>query len=220
MLLIKQVLREQQINKGDVIEIGCYPGRYLRVFGDAGMCLHGIDTTPKVETELKAVYQNHGYCVGDFIRGDIFKYSSIKNITIACSFGFIEHFENFEEVVLLHTKFVSKGGLVIITVPNFSGFFQKYFHYFFDKENLDRHNLKAMNVDRWIAALNKNNIQYELIFKGAFGELEFWFDEETRSRLKRFIMDNFLRVVKLVKRFKIRTSKLYSPYYGLVIKLK
>ncbi len=217
--LISKVLKSKGPDRGDVIEFGCYPGRYLKVFGDFGLCLHGIDTTPKV-TSLSAFFNSKGYCVGDFIRGDLFKYSPGKKFDIVCSFGFIEHFENWEEVVLLHLKFVKQGGLIFITVPNFRGFFQQQFHGFFDKENLNRHNLKAMDVKQWNAVLKKNNIQYDILFEGPFGNIEFWVDEEKRSRLKRFVLSKSLIILNHLRKLKLPPSTSYSPYLGLIIKLK
>jgi SAM-dependent methyltransferase len=217
--LIKNVLILTNSVKGDVIEFGCYPGRYLKVFGDFGLCLNGIDTTPKV-SNLPAYFNSKHYCTGSFIRGDIFKYSPGKKFDIVCSFGFVEHFKNWQEVVLLHLQFVKKGGLVFITVPNFKGFFQKYFHIFFDKENLNRHNLQAMVVEEWMHLLNKNNIQYNILFHGPFGEIEFWADEEKRSRLKRYMLNKALSFLNSLKRLKLSPSKSYSPYLGLVIKIK
>ncbi len=205
--------------KGDVVEFGCYPGRYLKVFGDFGHCLNGIDTTPKV-TRLPAFFNSKGYCIGDFIRGDVFKYTPGQKFDIVCSFGFIEHFAKWEEVVLLHLKFVKQGGLIFITVPNFRGFFQRYFHQFFDKENLHRHNLKAMDVKQWNAVLQKNNIDYDILFQGPFGAIEFWVDEEKRSKLKRYAINKILVFLNLFKTLKLAPSKSYSPYLGLIIKLQ
>ena len=38
--------------KGRCLEIGCFPGRYLAVFGELGYELNGIDLTPRVESDL------------------------------------------------------------------------------------------------------------------------------------------------------------------------
>lgn len=217
--LISKVLKLNGAGKGEVLELGCYPGGYLRVFGDFGLCLNGIDTTPKV-ANLPAFFNSKGYCVGDFIRGDVFKYTPGKKFDIVCSFGFIEHFANWQEVILLHLKFVKQGGLIFITVPNFKGFFQRYFHQFLDKENLNRHNLKAMDVKQWNAVLKKNNIQYEILFQGPFGDIEFWVDEEKRSKLKRYAINKILEFLNRFKTLKLAPSKSYSPYLGLIIKLK
>ncbi|MBA4139223.1 MAG: methyltransferase domain-containing protein [Segetibacter sp.] len=216
--LISKVLKSNS-GKGDVIEFGCYPGKYLKVFGDFGLCLNGIDTTEKV-TRLPAFFNSKGYCVGDFIRGDLFKYTPGRKFDIVCSFGFIEHFTNWQDVVLLHLKFVKQGGLIFITVPNFRGFFQRYFHQFFDKENLHRHNLKAMDVKQWNAVLQKNNIDYDILFQGPFGAIEFWVDEEKRSKLKRYAINKILVFLNLFKTLKLAPSKSYSPYLGLIIKLQ
>jgi L-malate glycosyltransferase len=217
--LIKDVLITTNTGKGNVIELGCYPGRYLKVFGDFGLCLNGIDTTPKVANLLE-YFSSKNFCVDSFINGDVFKYEPRRQFDVVCSFGFLEHFKNWQEVILLHLKFVKKGGLIFITVPNFRGFFQKHFHSFFDRENLNRHNLEAMQVDEWKAVLKKNNIEYEILFEGPFGDIEFWADEEKRNQLKRFALNKTLAFLNSLKRLKLSPSKSYSPYLGLVIKVK
>src|SRR5436305_7678790 len=73
--LINKVIRWSDTKQGDVMEIGCYPGRYLRVFAENGYCVSGLDTTPKASTELTSIFRARGYCVGTIACGDIFKYT-------------------------------------------------------------------------------------------------------------------------------------------------
>ena len=47
-------------DNGSVIEIGCYPGRYLSIFGDLGFTLHGIDLTART-LETKLNLETNGY---------------------------------------------------------------------------------------------------------------------------------------------------------------
>lgn len=217
--LISSVIKHENSSDKTVIELGCYPGRYLKVFGDHGYCLSGIDTTPKVAKELPTYLQSKGYCVNELINEDVFNYKPDKYYDVVCSFGFIEHFTIWQSVVLKHHSMVQKDGLIIITVPNFSGFFQRTFHYLFDRKNLDRHNLKAMQVEDWIAVFDREKIRYKVLFKGAFGPIEFWVDEEERSWFKRFFLHRLLKFLNSLSKFNWKPSKHYSPYLGLVIKL-
>jgi len=58
--------------------------------------------------------------------------------------GFIEHFENFNEVMDKHVQLVKPGGALLIMVPN-KRFLRKWYGYLCDYENLKVHNLKCMS---------------------------------------------------------------------------
>ena len=59
------------------IEIGCFPGRYLTIFGNQGIEVNGLDFIPEVEL-LKSVFENSNYLVGDFIKADFTNYNPIE----------------------------------------------------------------------------------------------------------------------------------------------
>src|SRR5690349_7109180 len=63
----------EQTNTGNVFEIGCFPGRYLKVFGEKGFVLNGIDTTPRIKTDLVQQFEKKNYRVGKLIHGNIFE---------------------------------------------------------------------------------------------------------------------------------------------------
>lgn len=198
-----------------VFEIGCYPGRYLAYFGDKGSLLNGIDLTPKVSTELTNWLISNNYPIGQFHHDNIENFKSSNQYDVVCSFGFIEHFENWEEIIEIHHKLLKPGGTLIITVPNFKGLFQYYAHLFLDKENLDRHNVKSMNPKKWAKLLEKLN--YEVQFQGPFGNFDFWVDNQSRTQLQESILKYTTH--KLVPYLKKRITKnhfSYSPYLGII----
>jgi SAM-dependent methyltransferase len=88
--------------QGSCLELGCFPGRYLAVLGELGYEVNGIDLTPRVEQDLKPWLQRQGYRVGEFIRDDVFTHAFRRRYDIVCSFGLIEHFEDWPGLLRRH----------------------------------------------------------------------------------------------------------------------
>ena len=84
------------------IEIGSYPCRYLGIFGELGYELNGIDTTEKIESdELKIWIKQNNWDFKILQRKNFLEFNTQDTYTIVCSFGFIEHFENWPHQILL-----------------------------------------------------------------------------------------------------------------------
>ena len=80
------------------------------------------------------------------IESDFFEFKSDKKYDIAFSYGFVEHFEDTKDVIARHIDLVSKNGQLLMLIPNFLGL-NGMIQYRFDKQNLEAHNLKAMDID-------------------------------------------------------------------------
>ena len=199
-------------------EIGCYPGKFLTIPGDKGVEVSGIDYIPQV-TQLKDIFLKQGYKVGEFIQGDFLDFSSKKKYDCVMSFGFIEHFKNWEEVMRKHFDLVADNGLVIIEVPNFRGFFQKLPRYLFDYKNFKRHNLNAMELKSWQKVLESNG--FEIIHSGYFGGNQLWFEKRYRNRIinlsKKMVLRVLNKIQKLVYRDK-ENDKKFSCVLGIIAK--
>jgi L-malate glycosyltransferase len=217
------VLIRKYFSKTDclsVLEIGCFPGRYLKKFGELGYELNGIDITPRTESDLKDYLNEKGYKIGNILKEDLFKYKHVVKYDVVCSFGFIEHFSNWEEVFDQHLSNLNDKGILFITVPNFRGIFQRLFHFVLDYENLKRHNLKVMNISKWIKYLDTKKVNYNIIFKGPFGDIDFWVDKEPVGSFKTMLFNSWNRLFTYFKNKKISTSNLYSPYIGLIVRVE
>ena len=83
----------------------------------------------------------------NLIQEDFFSFDSDIKYDIVCSFGFVEHFEDTEPVLRRHCHLVKPGGRLLITMPNFLGL-NGLLHKWFDPENYNKHNLKAMDLNR------------------------------------------------------------------------
>ena len=69
----------------------------------------------------------------------------MRNLTSVSSFGFIEHFVNWKEILTQQARLVNNGGYLVVEAPNFYGLIQKMLHWFFDKENYKRHYVPSMS---------------------------------------------------------------------------
>ena len=112
------------------LEIGCFPGQFLACFGELGYQLNGIDWVAEVNTSLPAWLKKQGYKTGDFFKADFLNFSMGKTFDVVSSFGFIEHFINWEEVFKRQLDLVSPKGFLLMSTPNFAGKFQRIFRRF------------------------------------------------------------------------------------------
>jgi SAM-dependent methyltransferase len=89
--------------EGSCLEVGCFPGRFLAVGGELGYELSGIDFADRFP-DMQAWLQKSGYRCGQFLNQDFFTLSPEPKFDVVMSFGFIEHFENYEAAIERHRK--------------------------------------------------------------------------------------------------------------------
>lgn len=205
---------ERTENK-NVVEIGCFPGRYLSVFGDLGYYLNGIDLTPRIK-ELPLWLESQGYKVGDFLCDDFLNFKADRQYDIVCSFGFVEHFVNFDEVIKKHLDLVAQNGKIIITTPNFKGFIQNKLHLFFDRKNFEKHYIPSMDPFVWKNILEDSG--FDILYCGWWGGFDFWSDNSGGffSKIIGFILN---KLGKILRFFPIN-SQFFSPYSVAVARRK
>ncbi len=188
-----------------VFEIGVFPGRFIYHFGKLGYELNRIDQTPYLK-DMETWLKKENFSIGGFSVEDILSMNTEKKYDIVFSSGFIEHFENFEDIIKIHINLTKQGGHIFITAPNFAGTIQKFLHTNLDKENIERHNLLSMNVEKWKRILKNEGL--EIIESGYFGGFDFWVDKEKRGIFKKIITKILTRITPL--RF-LPNTKSYSP---------
>lgn len=132
--------------KGDVFEVGCAPGKWLAFMAkEFAMNPSGIEYS---EAGMKATLENFKIlrlAPGSILTGDFFQAKPEHQFDVVMSFGFIEHFDNVDEVVDLHLQWLKPGGILILGVPNFCGIYS-IIQGILDQTILDKHNLKIMNL--------------------------------------------------------------------------
>lgn len=207
------VINECGMLNKSVFEIGCFPGSYLRLFGDYNCILSGVDITTRT-LELKNNFLAKNYQVGSITKGDIFTLKNQHRYDVVCSFGFIEHFDDWKSVVNLHSQLLNESGYLIITVPNFSGIFQLVFHLLVDGKNLSHHNIKVMNLGILSRYLTEQG--FKIVKSEAIGSYTTWFDNPHPNYIQRKIIKFYQEKLKSLE--KRGTSPKWSPYLGVVAK--
>lgn len=198
---------------GTCFEIGCYPGRYLPIFGKRGYEIHGIDLVANVEEELPNWLSSQGFRVGELTRKDLFALDERKKYDIVCSFGLIEHFTNWEEVLVRHTKHVKPGGLLVVSTPNFRGFIQRSLRVLLDRENYRRHYIPSMQPQKWRKIVEQNG--FSVKFCGYLGSFFFWYEGQSRNRIQKAAILTIRKVDRILRRLP-SGNPLYSPFCGII----
>jgi len=204
--------------EGSCLEIGCFPGKCLSVFGDLGYELNGIDLTPRVDDELPDWLKQRGYRVGEISQGDFRDYRTTRKYDVVCSFGFIEHFEDWPDILIKHAMLVDKGGYLIVSTPNFHGFVQRILHVILDRENHRRHNIAAMRPVLWSKLIR--DMDFNVLFSGCFGLFGFWNEEQPRNRVQNEALYYIYRLMPRLQKILPENKTSYSPFCGLVAKKK
>ncbi len=149
--LLWQIIYPKYMSKepgARVLEVGSAPGTHLvklhRVFGFEP---YGVEYTEHGVDANRRLFRLHGLEQDNVIHadfcGDEFqkKYAGFFDIVI--SGGFIEHFDNVDEVVSRHVSVLKPGGLLFVDIPNLRGA-NYYLTWFFRRELIPMHNMKIM----------------------------------------------------------------------------
>ncbi len=212
--LVKWILKFLPIlPKGSCIEIGVFPGNFIEIFGRLGYEISGIDLTPRV-IELNDYFKSKGYHVGEFRQEDFLSLNKSPLFDIVCSFGFIEHFEDYESMILMHGELLKEKGVLIITTPNFRGKIQYYLHKWLDNENLLRHNVNSMCPENWAALLEKNG--FDVIESGYLGSFEFGTEIQKRNYLQKIVRRIIMRLIPFFQQILPAGNPDYAPYCGII----
>ncbi|MDP1842858.1 MAG: class I SAM-dependent methyltransferase [Sediminibacterium sp.] len=183
-----------------VIEIGCCPGRFLAYFGTKGLILNGLDFIDNVNN-LKSQLIENGFRADEFWMADFEKFSTQKKFSIVCSFGFIEHFVNFDKMLTKHADMVEPGGFIFVSTPNFRSGLQYLFHTLTDLTNRTKHHLPSMSINKWRSILIKNG--FEISYMGYVGNY-YWDENSSKVRLQ-FWIQRGIRIL----------SSLYESVFGI-----
>ncbi len=217
-VLFKELFEKYLTPGGECFEVGCFPGNFLIYLGRRfGYRVSGIDATPQVETRMRDYLEGNGVEVGELFRGNFLEFVAPKPYEVVCSFGFVEHFYNFEEIIKLHIKLTKESGTLILSCPNFRGL-QYWLHRAFDSVNLRRHVLEAMDLDRWRRVLEANGM--EVVHQGYYRTADFWVEAEPRSPIARASTARIRRLFQAVDRRLSWPNPMTSPYMISISKKK
>lgn len=210
-----RVFLEKNIPDGKgktAIEIWCFPGRYLSVLWEKWYKLYWIDQTPRVAIDFKEWLKTNWYSVWEIIKGE-FPYTKLWEHDVVMSLWFIEHFLNFDKIIVEHLNLVKNNGYIFISTPNFAYWFQKRFHKNFDKKNFNRHVITSMNLDIWKQIVIESWFQIKSYWY--LWWFDVWVEDNNCSFFKRslsFLIRVFNHTLGNLFLKKLPNSKFYSPF--------
>ena len=202
----------EHVRRGTCLELGCFPGRFLAIFGELGFEVNGIDLTPRVAHDLPEWLKAQGWRVGKVLQGDVWTFPFSETYDVVCSFGLIEHFTEWQELLRRHAALVSPGGLLLVSTPNFTGSLQLLLRRWLDPVNLGKHNLDAMETNRWAAVIEP--LGFDILTHGPFGRFDFWVAPQKRSVLQRVVLRLMMRSKGAFGAL-LPSHTAFSPYLGL-----
>lgn len=161
---LSQALADYLPHEGEVLEVGCAPGKWLAFAArNSGLQPSGIEYSQGGVAATKRNFQLLNISHGSLIAADFFNTTPDKLYDAVMSFGFIEHFDNVDDVVQRHLSWLKPGGTLILGVPNFSGI-NKTIQSLFDQNILDKHNLEIMNL-AYFSQLGSRHHLNEVVIK-------------------------------------------------------
>lgn len=213
--LIETYIPSAEKTGEECYEIGCAPCGYLAYVGiKKHYIVNGIDYSDEIGERLLNWLRGLRLKVGEISKADFFTYSPTKRYKFVYSLGFIEHFDNFEEVLLMHDKYVEKNGFLLVTTPNYRGKFNYLWNKIFNPFTMAKHNINSMQPEVWASVLRLHG--YKILWKGYFGGFSLWNDDPVKSRgfCKKICLEMICKIVK--GNLRVKSTELYSPYCGIV----
>ncbi len=192
------------------IEIGGFPGVYAAYFYQQGvqdvtiLDFHTNDDIVRKFEEINNLPRGVIQC----IESDFFAFNPEKKYDVVFSSGFIEHFEDTEDVIQRHVELLSEEGQLLILIPNFlglNGSIQRRF----DKANLDSHNLESMEIPRLkeiMRLFDLRDVSVDYI-----GKPMIWLEPKPENEKKRKWVKLLSYAIKL---FPLK-GRLLSPYIAI-----
>lgn len=159
-----------------ILEIGCGGGDFLCYFTKVFNYLpYGLDFSDGIE-KTKATFKFNGLPEPTLYKEDLFNWRSDVTFDIVCSFGFVEHFIDSDLIFKKHVDLLSKGGLLIISIPNLKKI-QYLLHYISDGPTLNIHNFDIMSLKKIEKICNGLNLR--IIYLNYYKTFDFWADSNS-----------------------------------------
>lgn len=204
-----------------VLEIGSAPGNTLvRLKETFGYMPYGVEYSEPGVKLNREIFTEHGIDPLNVIQADFFsadfqnKYR--ENFDIVLSVGFIEHFEDVKDVVSKHINLLTKGGQLVVIVPNLR-WINYFLIYVFNRKVPGMCNIKVMQKDEFRQLFSEELLEDK--FCDYYGTFDFGvFNTEEDSPL-RFLLRFckmwqafFNATFPLLFRDKGAESRFFSPY--------
>lgn len=130
LVLKLRLIRSLKDERGDVLDIGAGTGEFLKLAGDNGWNIQGIEPSEKA----RKLANEKGIELKDTMQS--FEGAQYDVVTL---WHVLEHLPELQEVVKKIESFVKPGGLLIIAVPNFKSFDARYYKNYWAAYDVPRH---------------------------------------------------------------------------------
>lgn len=152
------------------LEIGGAPGPFLAHMAKyRGYQASAIDYSDVGCEKMKENFNLLNLDVTIYRRDLFDDLTDLPRFDLVFSMGFIEHFDDLDDVVGRHVNLVRKGGMLVLGVPNFRGISQKVLSRLTPRL-ISMHNLEAMDIHQWDSFESLYGL--EPLFKGYIGGFE------------------------------------------------
>jgi len=198
-----------------MLEIGGFPGYYAIYFAKYwGFTSTLLDFVINNQLLTKLLQLNNlTNQQVKVIKTNFFKHKVTEKYDLVFSKGFIEHFEDTEDVIRRHWQYVRKGGTMIINLPNFIGF-NGIYQLIHDPANLNAHNLTSMDMDRLNKAVKTLKPKKYFVIYG--GGVLVWLEKLNTKPLITRLTTNFLGLLGLaLSKIGIR-GRFVSPHIFII----
>jgi phenylacetate-coenzyme A ligase PaaK-like adenylate-forming protein/2-polyprenyl-3-methyl-5-hydroxy-6-metoxy-1,4-benzoquinol methylase/glycosyltransferase involved in cell wall biosynthesis len=209
-------------DKFSCVEIGAYPGANLcylaKRFKYYPVAIEYSEHCDHIEKLLRF----NGIEKFKVLKQDFFEPVNMK-FDVVTSFGFVEHFENYEEVIDRHVELLKPGGYLVMSCPYLDNFQGKLRELVYTEEKLQQvlssHNLRIMNLDEIKRVLSKYDM--EICLADFIMGNKIWFDPNAdyiKPQMKWLV--KYLLTVNAAGGERIPSSKLYSPMIMVIARHK
>ena len=195
------------------VEIGAYFGRYLSYMAKKFKYKVTAIEFSKDTDHIAQMLEFNGIKDYEIINRDFFEIKDLK-FNVVSSFGFIEHFDDYETVLRAHFDMLEPGGYLVLGIPAWGGLHHHISTLFCVKEQIPSiyatHNLKIMNLKEVKRVLTE--FPCEMLFCNYTCGSEVWFGWQDSFIKKRMRYPAYL--LKQFNRFIGRwlpSTGLYSP---------
>lgn len=200
----------------DFLEIGCFPGRFLYHFAkEFDFRVHGLDFVPQaadIPGWLAALGVEARVTVADF-----FLFKPERGYDVVASFGFVEHFADWPEVLDRHLALLNPGGTLLLEFPNFR-YGQYFLRRWLNPAVLNGHFLETMDPGKWGQALKARGLN--ILYCGYYQTFRFWgglAGQGWARLLRKCLMEPVRFAQKVISKLHIDyPNRYFSPYIFIV----
>lgn len=202
------------------IEIGAYPGGnlgyFVKKFGFQPTALDFLENAQFIVDNMR--YNGVETC--KLINQNFLTWQPDQQYDVVASFGFVEHFIEYEIVIQKHIDILKPGGHLILSVPFFLPFQLYVRQLFYRTEYLEKilrvHNRQIMNLaELKKQVVRKNNLQ--ILFAHYIREMTIWFPNS--PAILKPNMFKYYGVLKMLEKVFAqlgRSSRFFSPAVLLI----